>query len=107
MMSVDEMIKALEGLGYKIEKRNLVTYDSGFMGLDSKGNIRMDSSNPGSDLEKLRLDAAKARGEMITTLDPNANSRNDESYAGKSIQALRDIASAHRDAYCGRLEGYC
>ena len=106
MMSVDEMIKALEGLGYEIKKRNLVTYDSGFMGLDSKGSVRMDSSNSGNELEQLRLDAAKAQSEMITTLDPNANNRSD-SYSGKSVQALRDIAKAHKDAYCDRLEGYC
>lgn len=103
-MSVHEMIRCLEELGYKVEKRNLVVYDSGFMGLDSKGKVRMDST--ASDLEQLRMDAAKARNEMVTTLDPNANSRSDESYTGKSVQQLKDIAKAHKDAYEGRLEGY-
>jgi hypothetical protein len=107
-MNIDSAIDFLQSQGYEVRKRRKVIYDSSFLGLESRGE-RLDSSasntTPKDDLEQLRLDAAKAREEMISSLDANANKRNND-HSGKSLESLREIARANRDAANDRLEGY-
>lgn len=108
-MNIDEAIKELESQGFEVRRKRKLQIDGSFLGFEMKQE-RLDSvtetSTPRVDsLEQLRLDAENARKEMMTAIDPNCQSRS-ESYDGKSVEALRDIARANRDSYCDRLEGY-
>jgi hypothetical protein len=106
-MNVDSAIAFLESKGFEVKKKRKVTYDGSFLGIEMKGT-RLDSAASNTiakdDLEKLRLDALNAQQEMIGRLSPNANKQID--YSSKSIQQLRDIAQANRDAANDRLESY-
>ena len=107
-MNIDDAIEFLQNQGFEVKKKRKISYDASFLGLEARGE-RLDSTakdtTPKDRLEQLRLDALNARNEMIATLDPNASKRND-SHSDKSVESLREIVKANRDAANDRLQGY-
>jgi hypothetical protein len=108
-MELDAMIEMLKKAGFTVlPPKGRMIVDSTLGDIGGVRTYYADSASQSphiDELERLRLDSAKAQSEYLKKLDPSVETRS-ENHSHKSTQALRDIAKAAYDSANSRLEGY-